>query len=308
MAGKPLTGIERELVLDYLSKNNLPLSFSIFNESELKGRQFGGFFPVVVKAENVKMIKNDVILIKNPSVSILRFVGKNVKVQFYYNRVGLFFITTLESSSLGLEVFVPPEINHVEEELNSPKKGFSLVILGDSKSKNAAAKNVSLGIECPGERNYSIFKTPSLADIDEKIKMDVNAYHQKLISIVKACGRFHSIGDRTFLISVARYFSEKSDSQKITTVQDRFIPPSVIYLDHRRIVFVCKKKYLFFSAGAVFSIIMNFPIKGPLKERKVFAELRIEDVFISDNNEKCAINAVFTSLKQEDERFISEMK
>ncbi|WP_191017467.1 hypothetical protein [Treponema zioleckii] len=307
MAGKSLTGIERALVLEYLSKTDLPLSLSLFNGTDSKNKPFAGMFPVVVKAENIQMIKSDVILIRNPSVSILRFVGKNVKVQFYYNRVGLFFLTTLETSSLGVEVFVPPVISHIEEDIIARKKDFSLVILGDSKSKNAVAKNVSLGIECFCEPEYAIFKTPAFSEVDEKIKLDVKAYLEKLVSIVKACGRSQSIGDGAFLISIARYFSDSAESQKITSLQDRFIPPAVIYLDSSRIVFVCKKKYLFFSSGAVFSVLMNFPIKGPLKERKVFADLRIEDVFISDNNEKCAVNAVFSSIKQEDLRFISEI-
>ena len=102
--GKTLSGIERELVLQYLIDGNVPVTISTIRSNEAIEKQDfelvpmnSAVFPVALKAENVSVLKEGIILLKNPPKSVSNFIGQKVRVEFYFNRVGLFFVTQLKA-------------------------------------------------------------------------------------------------------------------------------------------------------------------------------------------------------------------
>ena len=104
MEHSKLTGIERELVLQYLIDGNVPVTLTPIEEElssdsedkELEIRSLTSqIFPVAIKGEHIKVKKNGEILLENPVQSVASFAGKTVKVEFYFNRVGLYFISPL---------------------------------------------------------------------------------------------------------------------------------------------------------------------------------------------------------------------
>lgn len=101
-----LSGIERGLVLQYLIDGNVPVTVtpveednSYSNEDEIHPLT-SVVFPVALKAEQVLVLKEGIVLLKNPPKTVFDFAGRTVKVGFYFNRVGLYFITQMKMVSL----------------------------------------------------------------------------------------------------------------------------------------------------------------------------------------------------------------
>ena len=95
-----LTGIERELVLQYLIDGNVPVTLTPVEEplssdkDDMEGEirsLTSQIFPVAIKGEHIRVKKNGEILLENPPQSVASFANKTVKVEFYFNRGGLFF-------------------------------------------------------------------------------------------------------------------------------------------------------------------------------------------------------------------------
>ena len=102
-----LTGIERELVLQYLIDGNVPVTLTpiedeITSDEKDTEREIRSLtsqiFPVAIKGEHMTVKKNGVILLENPAQSIKSFANKNVKVEFYFNHVGLYFISPVTAT------------------------------------------------------------------------------------------------------------------------------------------------------------------------------------------------------------------
>ena len=112
MKNEKLTGIERELVLQYLIDGNVPVTVTPVeseNDADTIHSVPSQIFPVVIKGENVKVSKSGEISLKNLPESAVSFKSKNVKVEFYFNRVGLFFITQVKSVKAGLALVIPAQ-------------------------------------------------------------------------------------------------------------------------------------------------------------------------------------------------------
>ena len=96
MTQESLTGIERELVLQYLIDGNVPVTLTPIEDqnsenSEIIKSLTSQIFPVAIKGEHLTVQKDGVILLENAPDSVTKFANKTVKVEFYFNRVGLFF-------------------------------------------------------------------------------------------------------------------------------------------------------------------------------------------------------------------------
>ena len=91
-----LTGIERELVLQYLIDGNVPVTLTPLDDEEKDSSgeikpATSAIFPVAFKAEKITVLEQGIILLKNPMQSVRNFAGKKVRVEFYFNRLGLCF-------------------------------------------------------------------------------------------------------------------------------------------------------------------------------------------------------------------------
>ena len=91
-----LTGIERQLVLQYLMDANVPVTLTeeielgqekaAENEKSENGHRIrtvaSGVFPVALPGEQITVLDQGIILLKNPPESVKVFDGKKVRVQF----------------------------------------------------------------------------------------------------------------------------------------------------------------------------------------------------------------------------------
>ena len=78
-----LTGIERDLVVQYLIDGNVPVTLTPFdakNDNTQKVHPLNSqIFPVAIKGEDFSINQNE-ILITNPSPSTMSFINKDLKV------------------------------------------------------------------------------------------------------------------------------------------------------------------------------------------------------------------------------------
>ena len=120
MEKKPLTGIERELVLRYLLDGNVPVTITpVFSGENCKENEHlsepdfvnSAVVPVAFKPEDISVLKEGIVLLKDAPESIAKYADKPVKVEFYFNRVGLYFITALKTVSSGLQGLYGARLN-----------------------------------------------------------------------------------------------------------------------------------------------------------------------------------------------------
>ena len=81
MESNSLTGIERELVLQYLIDGNVPLTItpieenvSVDNDNKIKPAS-SAIFPVALKGEQIKVLEQGIILLTNPPKSVKNFAS-----------------------------------------------------------------------------------------------------------------------------------------------------------------------------------------------------------------------------------------
>lgn len=148
MAKNALTGIERKLVIDYLIQNDVPLTLSEVADSSENAVPF----PVAFRGEETKVLEQGIIILQNaPNAS--QFDGKIVKIQFYFNKLALYFETKAQASSAGIALVIPETIFKVEEKQKKAKTGFSVTIFYETSSQ----KGQKTDIECDFDERFPLF-------------------------------------------------------------------------------------------------------------------------------------------------------
>lgn len=112
MESNVLTGIERELVLQYLIDGNVPVTVTPIEKNLDKQSEdairppISTIFPVALKGEQIQVLKQGIILLTNPPKSFENFKSSKVRVEFYFNRLGLYFNTEIKEVSSGLALVI----------------------------------------------------------------------------------------------------------------------------------------------------------------------------------------------------------
>ncbi|MBB5225608.1 hypothetical protein DYE50_06910 [Treponema ruminis] len=268
MEKSELTGIERQLVLEYLMDGNAPVTLTLIKEESSApsdSAPISAIFPVALRAEQLKVLNQGIILLKNVPESASVFLGQTVKVQFYFNKLALYFVTKVQRVSAGFALVIPSVISKVPDKKSQEKSGFAVVLF----YKNGSKSGQKIDIHC---------------DFDERFPLFVRSDFKKIVD---------------------RYLSEKK-SEQVESIADRIHAPKVIYLDSRRIVFAAKKTDMSLTQGCEYALLLRFPIAGPIKERKVYLTCIVDEMFENyECNRLCAC-AKFSSIREEDERFLSD--
>ena len=114
MEKNKLSGIDRELVLQYLIDGNVPVIITPVSENETDDDEIHSLnseiYSIAIEAEHISVLKEGIILLQNVSSQVVDFEGKKVKVEFYFNKVGLYFITEMKTVSTGPALVIPNEI------------------------------------------------------------------------------------------------------------------------------------------------------------------------------------------------------
>jgi hypothetical protein len=124
-----------------------------------------GVFPVALPGEQITVLDQGIILLKNPPESVKVFDGKKVRVQFYFNRLGLYFITTVKTVKSGLALVIPSVISKIQEKETKKTENFSAVLCFNSNS--SSEKNISSSVNCGFSPEYPLFVNPKWSDVEE---------------------------------------------------------------------------------------------------------------------------------------------
>lgn len=302
MESNSLTGIERELVLQYLIDGNVPVTVTPVEpvqtenaEDEIKPAS-SAVFPIALKGEQIKVLKQGIILLTNPPRTVKNFQTKKVRVEFYFNRLGLYFETELKEISSGLALVIPSKIFRISELEKSRPLDFSAVLFYSCSEKT------DVHIPCYPLENYRLFSKPIWSDVPEELQHKTKSYLEQFIVHARKQG---TAGNGLQLIPVCRYLAEARE--KMQEIEGRSNPLDIIYADYERIVFASLQSNMHLDSGAEYALEMFFPVESNvIKVRKLFLTCCVEALYYDDNKKFAAAVCRYTSIKEEDIRFLYE--
>lgn len=314
---KELTGIERELVLQYLRDDNVPVTVTLEEKPEKSETEFSdektrlpnkderiplsAVFPVAIKAEQLNVIDQGIILLKDNEKMAQTFLDKTVRVQFYFNRLGLYFITTMKAYSKGLALVVPKSIKRIADNISSSQYNVKGSISFTSEN------NSEVKIDCISSEKYNLFTQPKWGDIDLDKQKKAKAYLEKFVAEAKN-GMGFPVGNGVHLFPVCRYLTDENRVAVPQAVEGRCTPLEIIYFDDKKAVLAgnCSDNMLTLEADYSLNLIFELE-KNKILKRNVNIMCTVTNEYISDTekNVRCYICS-YKNIKEEDVRFLFE--
>ena len=303
-----LSGIERELVLQYLIDGNVPVTLTPVEEIKTDNQDnertksiikslTSQIFPVAIRGEHLKVQKNGEILLENPPQSVNCFANQYVKVEFYFNRVGLYFTTIVKETSKGLSFIIPEKIQRIADVAEDKKYDISAFIYMDCNTSK------ELNIRAVPENEIQLFTRPAW----KCIPLENQQKAKKLLeSFVEQAKAEKNAGNGIQLIAVCKYLTEKK-VEKVQSLQNRMEPISILFIDHERIVFgvpASQKKYFY---SKEYGIKISFSInKGPINAREIFVTGIVNKIYQNEENDCICVDFRYSNSQEEDLRFLYE--
>lgn len=302
MEKKSLTGIERELVLRYLLDGNVPVTITPVsteenNPDEIK-KMDSAVVPVAFKPEDISVLKEGIILLKDAPESISKYVGQPVKVEFYFNRVGLYFSTLLKSVSSGLALVIPAEINRIPDVFVNRKYDFSAQLIVSLSNEGSSS------FLCVPADGFELFSRPVWSSIELKYQQQAKKLLEEYVKDAKIKQKN---GNGLRLINICRYMVAPK-IEKIEAVQGRVKPFDILFVNHEQIVFGFEKNAAFeLSEGSEYPVEMRFALKeSPAVVRKIFVTCKVDNLFRNEDGTTLAADCIYTMIQEEDRRFLYE--
>lgn len=299
---KQLSGIERELVLQYLIDGNVPVTLTPLSDNASLNNSSpqsltSAVFPVALKAEKLKTSKSGIISLENVPQSVLDFAGKKVKVEFYFNRVGLYFYSDVKETSGGLELQLPDTINYIEDVSENKKYDFTASLYYECRTQS------DVNLSCIPWNQSPLFMRPVWKNIPLQNQQKAKKYLELFVEQAKV---EKNAGNGIQLIPVCNYLTF-TEEHKMEALQDRLKPLVILYVDHERIVLGSEAKGFTLMAGTEYAVKMSFSLKeGPIGSRDVFVTCKVNKIYNDVQGTKFCADCVYTSVQEEDLRFLYE--
>lgn len=311
MNGQKFSGLESDFIRKYLSEEKREIEISEFYENSPENFEksatpvkFLTDFQKQKECAEDRLLKlldckeeNDVRL------SLAPLFGKKVLVSFYFNSLGLCFVSEIVMRGSSVFIVLPENFYSVEAKKRIAGK-FSAVLFYDcgALGKNSGEKYIP--ISCDFDERFSLFERPGFCSSDEAINSRIKNWIAKLFSEDGKDSSF--FGNGLFLISAGKYlFQEKKSS--VESVKCRKKSPAIIYLDDERILFAAEKEDMVLTDGKSYRLSFSFPLPPPLKKRVIDLTCFVRDIFSnSEGTRLCALSFI-SEIKEEDRRFLGEM-
>ena len=298
-----LSGIERELVLQYLMDGNVPVTLTPINEeksssdNEVIHPLASQIFPVALKPEHIRVQKNGKIHLENPPHSVVGFAGKVVRVEFYFNRVGLFFTSLVDKDKKGLYILVPETLNRIKDIEEKSDYDFSAVLFFECNNKK------DINTSCVPWENEILFSRPVWKTIPLENQKKAKEYLEKFVEKAKAQ---KNAGNGIQLIPVCNYLTFEPE-QKVQSIENRVLPLSILYVDHERIVLGTANLQDNYEIGHEYGLKLCFSIKNsPILSRDIFVTCAVNNIYTNNDSTRKCIDFVYTTLQEEDLRYLYE--
>ena len=317
---KELTPIERELVLQYLRDDNVPLTVTLEDkpektETELEGDKLtseneskrvpaSAIFPVAIPAQQLTVLDKGIILLKNSSETasssraVQPFLGKTVRVQFYFRHVGLYFITEMKEYSHGLALVVPKSILRVEDE--ALKNEYETRAELSFTSKDGS----SVSLTCLPLEGYRPFAQPRWNEIPLENQQEAKSLLEKYVLEARTSTE-NDLGNGLHLLSVTHFLTQNKEALQ-SSLEGRAEPLYLIFVDEKRIVLACYE-----DAALTKNSLYHLTLECKMPQNKVIrrvikASCLVTSIYsLPEKNAYCYVCS-FEDLKEEDFRYLSE--
>lgn len=301
MEAKFLSRIERELVLQYLIDGNVPVTISPVvkvQDPDVIKPMDSAVVPIAINAEKLSVLKEGIILLEDVPDSVLENIDKEVKVEFYFNRVGLYFVTVLKKVSAGAALVIPENIYRIPDIFVDKKYDFTAQIVISVSNKGTSS------FSCLPAENFELFTRPVWVSIPEERQQDAKKLLEQYVKIAKEKGK---AGNGLQLINICRYMVQPK-IEKVEAVQGRVKPFDILFVNHERIVFAFEKNEAFeLSEGAEYPVELSFVLKeNSSLVRKVFVTCKVDNIYSDEMECKFCADCSYTTIKEEDLRFLFE--
>lgn len=303
MNNNKLSGIERDLVLQYLIDGNVPVTLTLINTEEQEGDKIkplsSQIFPIALKADHMTVCKNGTIQLKNPPQSVVQFANKTVKVEFYFNRIGLYFNSLVKETKKGLSLEIPKEIDRIQDVIEEKSYDFSALLYFECGNKK------DINISCVPCDYSPLFTRPAWKEIPLENQQKAKDYLEKFVAQAKA---EKNAGNGIQLIPVCNFLTMKSDA-KLEAIQGRAKPLNILYVDHERIVFGFENENQInkFEINQEYGLKMSFSLKkGPIISRDIFVTSIVNKLYLNEDGTRTCIDFKYTTIQEEDLRYLYE--
>lgn len=300
MKTKELTGIERELVIKYLIDGNVPVTITPViekKETEIKAVQTL-VLPIAVKGEKVSVLEEGIVFLQNPPESIKKIENENIKVEFYFNRVGLFFNSVLKSSKYGSYIIIPDKIERIESVAESKKYDFSAILYYSVNS------NENLNFLCVPANNFNLFTRPVWSSIALENQKEAKSYLENFVISAK---KSKTVGTGIQLINVCKYLVE-NNVEEFQEVEGLVKPFKILFVDHERILLAFSKNdSISLDLDKEYALKMSFSLSDKKTfTRDIFVTIKVCSIYSNDKNTKFCADCSFSQIQNEDLRFLYE--
>ncbi len=297
-----LTGIERELVVQYLIDGNVPVTITPLDETEKNLQDAvhpvnSRIFPIAIKGENLTVKKDGVIILENPGNSVKSFINQPVKVEFYFNRVGLYFTSYLNIKKNVYSISIPNIIMRIADEPEEISYDFCASFYYECRTGK------DLNLLCVPWENVELFNRPAWKSIPLENQKKAKELLEKYVYDAKL---EKNAGNGIQLIPICNYLTFMH-SVKIESLQDRIKPLSILYVDHERIVLGLDRINYTFVLHDEYGLKMSFSLKsGPIAARELFVTCIVNKIYTLEDDGRICVDFRYTSIQEEDLRFLFE--
>ena len=219
-----------------------------------------------------------------------------MKVEFYFNKVGLFFTTHLYNSDKGLCFSIPQDIYRIKDVEEIVNYDFHALLYFDCNGKK------DLKTKCIPWNKNELFARPVWKNIPLESQKKAKEYLEIFVDRAKL---EKNAGNGIQLISVCHYLTQ--EDIQVKSIQDRRNPLAVLYIDHERIVLGSDNKDYKFEKGNEYALKLSFNIaQGPITSRDIFVVCFVNNIYKNDDESKTCIDFVYSSVQEEDIRYLYE--
>ena len=302
MSDSKLTGIERQLVVQYLIDGNVPVTITPLEEKNEDRTEevrplTSRVFPLAIKAENLTIKKNGTIILENPGTSVKNLLNKNVKVEFYFNRVGLYFNSRVIAKKNVYSLSIPAEILRIQDVVEEKHYDFSALFYYECKTGK------DLNLKCIPWEGTSLFCRPAWKSIPLENQKKAKSLLEEYVNQAKL---EKNAGNGIQLIPVCNYLTFEQ-AVKFESLQDRIKPLNILYVDHERIVIGLDSINHTFVLNDEYGLKLSFSLKsGPIVARDIFVTCIVNKIYRIEKENRICVDFCYTTLQEEDLRFIYE--
>lgn len=305
MSGFQFSRIEYELIKKYLALKSRRLEIIDENKDER--------YEIFSDDKSCQsFLKKNLLKLKDCPEYSKKFMnfflsGENLKINFYFNGLGICFYSKISIYENSFCLFFPNEFFNIREKIRTDSARLSVILYyGFEPNLKSLPKNY-LPIRCNVDKE-NIFVKPSL-DLTNSDESSLDFKVKKWIENILAEAKKSDleIGNGLFLISAGKYIFD-GKKMDFEPVQGRKKAPSVVYLDENKIVFGAEKENMLLKLNEKYRIQISFPLPGPVKFRNLNCVCRADFVYENQDKSRACVVASLCEIKEEDKRFLNEMK